>query len=125
MDTEYRGGASHQEDNLIRLVSALEAGLNTHFGYEEKYLPPIFGDYLMKALLYEHNKVRQQIGVAKKTVHETKIDNIDRQSLFHHKTLVQDCVGRLLQTIEDHAGHEEIILLMIKSGLEGSREPAR
>jgi hemerythrin len=106
-----------RKDNLIQTISALRQGLNTHFGYEEKYLPPLFGEYLMKALIYEHDKVRRQIESAQKTVNEVVVDEADREALFQHKAVIQDNISRLLQAIEDHAGHEEIILEMIKSGM--------
>lgn len=105
---------------LIQAVSALAQGLTTHFGFEEKYLPPLFGEFLTKALLHEHQGVQRQIEIAKKTITEMEIDKLDRQEMIKQKTLVQDNINHLLQAVEEHAGHEEIILLMIRGGLESS-----
>ena len=35
------GELTSKKDMLIRALSALEEGLNIHFDYEEKYLPPL------------------------------------------------------------------------------------
>ena len=112
-----------RRDQLIRAVSALEQGLKTHFGYEEKYLPPLFGELLMKALLHEHQEVRRQIEIARKTITDMDIDKLDRQELIKHKTLIQEHLNHLLQAVEEHAGHEEIVLLMIRGGLESAGKP--
>jgi len=110
----------NKRDHLMQAVSALVQGLTVHFGYEEKYLPPLFGELLMKALIYEHQKARRQMEIAKKSVTDLDIDHLDRQELVRQKTLVQDNISHLMQSIEEHAGHEEIILNMIKNGLENS-----
>jgi hypothetical protein len=107
-----------KKDRLIQALSALEHGLNAHFGYEEKYLPPLFGELLMKALLHEHNEVRRQIEGARKSVSEIEINAGDSQQNLSRKTAVQEDINHLLQAVEEHAGHEEVVLLMIRGGLE-------
>lgn len=109
-----------KKDKLIQALSALEQGLNTHFGYEEKYLPPLFGEYLMKALLHEHSEIRRQIQGAQKTVTGIEINSGDSQQVLRQKTTVQEDINHLLQAVEEHADHEEVILLMIRNGLEGT-----
>ena len=39
---------SEEKDRLQQTVSSLEEGLNRHFDFEEKVLPPLFGELLMK-----------------------------------------------------------------------------
>jgi cob(I)alamin adenosyltransferase len=112
------GELASKRDMLIRALSALDEGLNAHFGYEEKYLPPLFGDLLMKGLLHEHGKVRGNIAGAKKDIAEMEVDLSDSQKLLSRKMVVQESVNHLLQSIEEHAGHEEIVLLMIRGGME-------
>ncbi len=114
------GELAAKRDQLIQALSALEQGLTTHFDYEEKNLPPLFGEPLMKALLHEHREVRQKIESARKTVAEMEIDAGDSQQLLSRKTIVQESVNHLLQAVEEHAGHEETILLMIRAGLENN-----
>jgi hypothetical protein len=114
------GELANKKDMLIRALSALEAGLDAHFGYEEKYLPPLFGDLLMKGLLHEHGKVRGNVAAAKKNVAGMEIDLSDSQKLLVRKTVVQESVNHLLQSIEEHAGHEETVFLMIRGGMEDS-----
>ncbi len=121
----YSGWAQSQaselatrKDSLIASISALEQGLNTHFGYEENYLPPLFGEFLMKALLHEHNEVRRKIESCKQIIAGIDINAGDSQQLLSRKTAVQEEVNHLLQAVEEHASHEETVLLMIRSGLE-------
>jgi len=111
-----------KRDQLIQALSALEQGLTTHFDSEEKSLPPLFGEVLMKALLHEHREVRRKIESARKNVADIEIDSGDSQQLLSRKTVVQDSVNHLLQAVEEHAGHEETVLLMIRAGLESDGE---
>jgi hypothetical protein len=112
------GELAARRDQLIQALSALEQGLTTHFDYEEKNLPPLFGEVLMKALLHEHREVRQKIESARKNIADIEIDSGDSQQLLSRKTVVQESVNHLLQAVEEHAGHEETVLLMIRDGLE-------
>ena len=114
------GELAVKKDHLIRALSALEEGLNNHFGYEENFLPPLFGELLMKALLHEHHVVRRKIENTRKIIAELQLDSQDTQQLLSRKTAVQESVNHLLQAIEEHAGHEEIVLLMIRGGLESA-----
>jgi hypothetical protein len=107
-----------KKDQLIRALSALEQGLSAHFDYEEKYLPPLFGELLMKALLHEHREVLRKIESARKTAADIDVESGDSQQLLSRKTVVQESVNHLLQAVEEHAGHEETVLLMIRGGLE-------
>jgi hypothetical protein len=107
-----------KRDQLIQALSALEQGLAAHFGYEEKHLPPLFGELLTKALLHEHREVRRKIESAGKTVADIEINTDDSQQLLSRKTVVQESVNHLLQAVEEHAGHEETVLLMLRAGLE-------
>jgi hypothetical protein len=112
------GELAARRDQLIQALSALEQGLTTHFDYEEKNLPPLFGEVLMKAVLHEHREVRQKIESARKNIADIEIDSGDSQQLLSRKTVVQESVNHLLQAVEEHAGHEETVLLMIRDGLE-------
>jgi hemerythrin len=112
-----------RKDHLMQALSALIQGLTTHFGYEEKYLPPLFGDLLMQALIYEHRGAFKQMEIAKKTVTDLDVDHLDARELQKEKVLIQDNISQLMQSIEEHAGHEEVILNMIKKSLQSADKP--
>lgn len=109
-----------KRDQLLQAISALAEGLKTHFAYEEEYLPPLFGELLMKALLVEHHAVGQQIEATKNVLGSTDLKALSQQELLVKKSEVQSAVNRISQAVEEHAGHEEIILNMIQKALEGA-----
>jgi hypothetical protein len=103
---------------LIQALSTLDTGLKAHFGYEEDYLPPLFGTLLIKALLHEHSVIRGEIDSVKKTLSDAENILQDPQELAKRRAVVQDSVNHLMQVVEEHAAHEEVVLMMIKGGLE-------
>jgi hypothetical protein len=111
---------SDKQKHLLQALSAMELGLKRHFNLEEKSLPPLFGDTLMKALLYEHHEITGQIEKAEKTLSEFTTHGQNQQELLSRKSEVQEIISHLLLMIEEHANHEEIILKMIKKSLDGS-----
>jgi len=108
---------SEKQKQLLQAVNALEQGLKRHFNFEEESLPPLFGEILMKALRHEHHEIAGQIENAKKTLSDFKTHGRDQQELLSWKSRMQETIGHLLQTIEEHSSHEEIILKMIKKAL--------
>jgi hemerythrin len=109
-----------KQKHLMQAISALEQGLKRHFSFEEKSLPPLFGETLMKALLYEHREIARQIENVKKILSEFTAHGKNQQELLSKKSEIQETISHLLQMIEEHANHEEIILKMIKKSLDVS-----
>jgi len=107
-----------KRNQLQQAVSLLEKGLGNHFAFEEKIFPPLFGELLMKAVLREHNEIRRQIANVKTILTDTRLEGIDQRQLLTKKTQMQDKVNSLCNAVDQHAGHEEIILGVIKKGLE-------
>ena len=107
-----------RQNRLIQALSALERGLKHHFSFEEKELPSIVGQQLMKAIVFEHQDIARQIQKAKKTVGEINLEGLEQQELFSRKADIQGTINRLLQTIETHANNEELVLKMMKKALE-------
>ena len=105
---------------MQQAISFLEEGLKNHFGYEEKYLPPLFGEILMKALLLEHHQISRQIKDAKTTLADIKLEGLEQRELLSKKSQIQQMTGNISRTIEEHASHEEIILNMMRQALEGA-----
>jgi hypothetical protein len=107
-----------KQNQLLQTISFLEEGLNNHFGFEEEALPPLFGELLMKAILYEHNEISGQIESAKATLSNIKLEGLEQRELLSQKSEVQRIINRLCQAVEEHAQHEETILKMMKKPLE-------
>jgi hypothetical protein len=104
-------------------VNALEEGLKRHFGFEEKFLPPLFGELLMKAIRHEHQEIARQIQKVKDTLNGFEMTGHDPRKLNSKRALIQETINHVLQAVEEHANHEEIILKMMKKALETSYAP--
>jgi hypothetical protein len=111
-----------KRNELQQAVNFLEQGLKNHFGYEEKVLPSLFGELLMKALLYEHHEITRQIESVKILLNSTKMEGLEQPDLLSKKSEILLNINNLCQAVEEHAGHEEIILNMIKRALEQSQD---
>jgi hypothetical protein len=109
---------TEERDRLRQAISSLEEGLQNHFGFEEEALPPLFGEFLMKAILHEHREISRQIESAKTTLANTEFEGLDQRELLSKKSAIQQNVNSLAQTIEGHAQHEEAILDMMKKAME-------
>jgi hemerythrin len=109
-----------KQKHIMQAISTLEQGLKRHFSFEEKSLPPLFGETLMKALLHEHHEITGQIDKAKKTLSEFTAHGQNQPELLSRKSEIQETIRHLVQMVEEHANHEEVILKMIKKSLEES-----
>ena len=110
-----------KQNQLLQTISFLDQGLKNHFGFEEKALPPLFGELLMKAILHEHHEIDRQIETAKTTLANTKLEGLGQQELLSKRTVIQQNINNLCQAVEEHASHEEIVLSIIKKALEGNK----
>lgn len=107
-----------KRDRLLQAVNFLEEGLRNHFDFEEKALPPLVGELLMKAVLHEHHRISGQVGSAKAILASIEVQRSDERELSQNKAAMQQSIDSLRQTIEEHAQHEEVILTMMKKVLE-------
>ena len=107
-----------KQNQLLQTISFLEQGLKNHFGFEEEALPPLFGELLMKAILHEHRGISGQIESAKTTLANIKLEGLDQRELLSKRSVIQQNINNLRQTVEEHAQHEEIVLKMMKKALE-------
>jgi hypothetical protein len=48
------------------------------------------------------------------------LEGLDQRKLLSKKSVIQQNVNSLCQTVEEHAQHEETILNMMKKALEGN-----
>ncbi|OGO00624.1 MAG: hypothetical protein A2Y90_01365 [Chloroflexi bacterium RBG_13_52_12] len=109
-----------KQEQLLKAVSALEQGLKLHFGFEEKELPPLLGEVLMKTLIQEHSEIAGMIESAKASLSETVPEGLSQPELLTRKAKIQEIIHYIVHGVEEHAKHEEVILTMIKKAMEGS-----
>lgn len=114
-------GLIDKQKQLLQTINFLEEGLKNHFGFEEKALPPLFGDLLMKALLHEHHQISNQVDSAKTNLANIKLEGLDQRELLSKRSVIQQNINNLLQAVEEHAHREEIVLGMMKKALEGNK----
>ncbi|MFW6105640.1 MAG: hemerythrin domain-containing protein [Chloroflexota bacterium] len=107
-----------KQDQLLKAISFLEQGLKNHFGFEEEALLPLLGGLLAKAILREHNQISRQINEAKTAVASMKLEGLEQHELLSKKSVIQQDINSLRQTVEEHAQHEEVVLNMMKKALE-------
>jgi hypothetical protein len=112
---------SEKQDKLQQTISALDEGLKNHFSFEEKLLPPLFGEFLMQALILEHSEIKKRIDETESLLTNTKLEGLSRRELLSQKAQIQQKVEGILQLVEEHAGKEETILKMLKKALEAKK----
>jgi hemerythrin len=108
-------GLEEKQNSLIRAVSALGEGLKRHFSFEEKALPAILSKADMKIIICDHREIAGQIENAARILRETSLHGLSQPDLLKKKSDIQEIIRRLMQTVEEHAKHEEIILNAVKA----------
>ena len=108
-------------DRLKQTISQLNEGLTNHFGFEEKWLPGVFGPTLMKALVLEHDEIRDRLTKCKATFIDD-IAQFTREKLLSYRSSIHQVTDDLSGLIESHASREETILLMIEKALIKERK---
>ena len=109
---------SEKQKRLQQTMSALDEGLKNHFAFEEKTLPPLLGELLMRALTLEHQEIKEKLGEAKSIAADTRLGELSRDELLSKESHMQQMVDSICQLVEEHATREEIILTVIQRALE-------
>lgn len=109
---------SERQNKLKQIINSLDEGLKNHFAYEEKALPPLLGELLMRALMLDHQQIREQIDEAKSIVADTRLVGLSREELLTKESDMRQMVNNVCQLIKGHAAREEIILGIVGRELE-------
>ena len=109
---------SEKLNKMQQTVSLLEEGLKNHFAFEEKALPPLLGELLMRALILDHAEIAREISKVKSIAVDTRLGELSREELLSQKSRIRQATDRLHQTVEEHATREEVILNMAKKAVE-------
>ena len=109
---------SEKQRRLQQTLNALDEGLKNHFAFEEKALPPLLGEMLMRALILEHRGIKSQIEEVKNMLANTRLEGLSQGELLSKKSEVKQAIDRILHLVEEHAAKEEAILKMANMALE-------
>jgi hypothetical protein len=110
---------SEQKRQLRVALSQVQKGLEGHFSWEEKALPPLFGEVLMKALLFVHGEIKRQIEETISTVDNSGVEGLGQKDLVAQKSRLHEATATLSRMVEEHATLEEQILGMMKKAFQG------
>lgn len=105
-------------DKLQQTVGFLAEGLKNHFDFEEEVLPPLLGEALMQALFLEHEDIREAVSEARALVAELGLEEMGRGELMARESQVHEVINDMCQLVDEHAAREEVILGMVRRGLE-------
>src|SRR4030042_5799737 len=67
-----------KQGQLLKAVTSLEQGLKRHFVFEEKELPPLLGEVLMKTIVSEHGEIAGLIEKAKASLTEGTLEGLSQ-----------------------------------------------
>lgn len=107
-----------KQSKLEEIRSMLHSGLERHFGFEEKYLPPLLGEFLMQSIIMVHRNIMEQFTKAKPVLSDPRLREMKHEELLIYKLNVEQVVSQICQAIEEHLATEEVLLGMLKSVLE-------
>ncbi len=105
-----------KRDQLLKTINILGEGLQKHFEYEEKVLPLVFGELLLKDILHDHKKVFGQIEKVKTSL--TNLEKLSPDELQTKRLELIESVNELSKKVVDHAHYEESILNLVKKVFE-------
>ena len=111
-----------RHEQLIKTLELINRGLRLHWDEEEAYIKPIFGELLLKAFIYEHLDIANRLENAIKTLAADNLEGLEPQELLSRKSAIQDMINRLMQAIEEHSNHEDMIFNMVRKSLDGEKK---
>lgn len=114
------GEMGARQQQIEETLQRLDQGLRSHFALEEQYLPPLFGDLLMKGMLLEHHNLLEKLGQTRAMIAGKNPEFLSRAQLLEQQSSIRDAIGSLSRHIEDHASSEEVIFDMLKMTLEAN-----
>ena len=114
--------SAEKQEKLRQAISFLGDGLKSHFGYEEKYLPPLLGELFMRALILDHRELLREYDEVESTVTDARLEGLSREELIDKESDIQQLVDDLRQAVEEHAGREEVLLEMLQRALQDKEQ---
>jgi len=105
-----------KRNQLLKTIEILRDGLEKHFTYEEKVMPLVFGELLLKDILHDHKKISGQIENVKTTL--VDLEKLNHEELLSKRLVLIQSVNDLSDNVINHAQYEEKVLNMIKKVFE-------
>ncbi|MBN1643703.1 MAG: hemerythrin domain-containing protein [Dehalococcoidales bacterium] len=102
-----------KRDQLLQSVNILGDGLKKHFDYEEKVLPLVFGEFLMKDVLHDHHEILEKIENARASL--VKLEKLNREELPAKRLEILQNINDISKTVLNHKRYEEKILNLTKT----------
>jgi hemerythrin len=112
---------SQKQSRLRQTLSYLEEGLQNHFAREEDVLPPVLGEFLMRALRLEHQEIVKAIDRARSVAADTRLERMSQEALMSQDAEIKRVVSSLSRLIEEHADKEDLMLETVKRALDESK----
>lgn len=112
---------SQKQSRLKQTLNYLEEGLQNHFAREEEVLPPVLGEFLMRALRLEHQEIVETIDRARSVAVDTKLEGMSQEALESQDAEIRQTVDGLCRMIEGHADKEDLMLETVKVALDESK----
>ena len=105
-------------ERLREKFLVLETGLQNHFTLEEELLPPLLGEFLIKALLIEHGRIKGGLKKLKSAVSSMVEGGLTREEFLTRNSELRQLMENLRSLLDSHARREDTILFMLKIVLE-------
>ena len=101
-----------KRDQLVKMINILGDGLKKHFEYEEKVLPLVLGELLLKNILHDHKQIFGQIDSVKTSL--TNLEKLSHEELLSQRLSLIQSVNDLSDKVIKHAQYEEAVLNLVK-----------
>ena len=112
------GDLAQKHAKCEEAMGQLGQALKEHFAMEERHLPSLFGDLLMRGLLLEHRDLIEGLERARAMVAASNPEGLSREQSLERQSNIRVVIENLSRRVEDHASQEEIIFDMLKRALE-------
>jgi len=107
-----------KQRKLEQTMSFLEEGLRNHFAKEQDTLPAVLGEFLMRSLLLEHQKIFEKIDEVRLVATESKLEGLTEAELESKDSEIKQKISDFSRLIEEHADKEELMLEMVVRALK-------
>ena len=114
----HSGDEAEELEHLRETFLVLESGLQNHFTLEEELLPPLLGEFLTRALLIEHGRIKEGIKKVKSSVTGMAVEGLSKEEFLSRDSELRELMEILRSLIDSHAQREDTILFMLKLVLE-------
>jgi hemerythrin len=115
---------AEKQQKLQQTLSALDEGLKNHFAFEEKYLPPLLGEFLLRALLADHRLIKDELSNAKSMAFDTNLTALNPEEIAAYQFRIHQKINGLREMVEEHATREDVVLNWLKRALQETKAPS-